>query len=87
MNRLIAIVMLATLAAIGIQLARGDAPRWVGWASLILAASAILLAGIHTVPSAVRLGRGATAPAIRPGSPARSSVIMSCARRRSRRCW
>ena len=56
MNRLIAIVMLATLAAIGIQLARGDAPRWVGWASLILSASAILLAGIHTVPSAVRLG-------------------------------
>jgi hypothetical protein len=56
MNRLIALVMLATLAAIGIQIARGNAPRWVGWASLVLAGSAILLAGIHTAPNAVRLG-------------------------------
>ncbi len=56
MNRLIAIVMLATLTAIGIQIAREDAPRWVGWASLMLAGFAILLAGIHTVPTAVRLG-------------------------------
>ena len=56
MNRLVAIVMLATLAAIGIQVARGDPPRWAGWASLILVAAAILLAGIHTVPNAVRLG-------------------------------
>jgi hypothetical protein len=58
MNRLIAAVMLATLAAIVIQIAKADAPRWVGWASLALAGSAILVAGGHTVPSAVRLGAG-----------------------------
>lgn len=56
MNWLIATVMLATIVAVGIQLARGDAPRLVGWASLALAGSAILLAVAHTVPSAVRLG-------------------------------
>ena len=56
MNRLIAAVMLATIAAIVGQLARGDDPRWVGWASLVLAAAPILLAAAHTVPSAVRLG-------------------------------
>src|SRR5262249_58726100 len=56
MNRLIAGVMLATLAAIVVQLARDDAPTWVSVASLVLAGSAILLAAAHTVPSAVRLG-------------------------------
>jgi hypothetical protein len=59
MNRLIAVVMLATTAAIGVQIAAGDDPRWVGWASLALAGSAILLAAGRTVPSAVRLGAGA----------------------------
>jgi ER membrane protein SH3 len=56
MNRLIAAVMLATIAAIVAQLARGDEPRMVGWVSLVLAAAPILLAAAHTVPSAVRLG-------------------------------
>jgi hypothetical protein len=56
MNRLVAAVMLATIAAIIIQLARGDAPRWAASVSLALTASAILLAVLHTVPSAVRLG-------------------------------
>jgi hypothetical protein len=56
MNRLIAAVMLATTAALVIQLARGDAPTWVSIASLGLAGSAIGLAGARTVPSAVRLG-------------------------------
>lgn len=56
MNRLIALVMLATVVAVGVQIARGDAPRWVGWASLALAGSATLLAAGHTVPSAARLG-------------------------------
>jgi hypothetical protein len=56
MNRLIAGVMLATIASIVVQLARGDAPRWAGALSLALAASAIALATVHTVPSAVRLG-------------------------------
>jgi hypothetical protein len=56
MNWLIATVMVATLVAIGAQFAEGDAPDWVGWASLVLAGSPISLAAAHTVPSAVRLG-------------------------------
>ena len=49
--------MLGTVTAIIVQIAKGDDPRWVGWASLALAASAVLLAASHTFPSAVRLGR------------------------------
>jgi hypothetical protein len=58
MNRLIAAVMLATTATIGAQIAAGDGPRWVGWASLALAGAAIVVAAARTVPSAVRLGAG-----------------------------
>jgi hypothetical protein len=58
MNRLIAAVMLATLASIVAELARGETAGWVAWASLALAAGAILIAGLRTVPSAVRLGSG-----------------------------
>jgi hypothetical protein len=65
MNRLIAMVMLATLAAIVVQIARGDAPRWVGWASLALAGAAIVLAAARTVPMAVRLGSGADTVPVR----------------------
>jgi hypothetical protein len=50
--------MLATIAAVVVQIVRGDAPRWVGWASLVLAGSAILIAAVHTVPRAVLLGAG-----------------------------
>ncbi len=56
MNRFIAAVMLGTIVAIVVQLARGDAPRWAVAVSLALAGSAILAAAVHTVPSAVRLG-------------------------------
>jgi hypothetical protein len=52
----VALVMLATLAAIVVEIADGRAPIWVGWASLALAGSAILLAALRTVPNAVRLG-------------------------------
>ncbi len=58
MNRLIAAVMLATLASIVVEIVNGDLAGWVAWASLVLAAGAILLAGLRTVPSAVRLGTG-----------------------------
>jgi hypothetical protein len=56
MNRLIAAIMLATLAAIVAEIVDGGAPRWVGWSSLALALGPIFLAGARTVPSAVRLG-------------------------------
>jgi hypothetical protein len=56
MNRLIAGVMIATLAAIIAEIAREQRPVWVAWASLALAAGPILLAAINTVPRAVRLG-------------------------------
>jgi hypothetical protein len=57
MNRLVAAVMLATLAAIIAQIARSEDPRWVGWVSLALAGVPIALARVRTVPDAVRLGR------------------------------
>ena len=56
MNRLVAGAMVATLGTIIAQIARGDHPRWLGWVSLVLAGAPILLAGGHTVPSAIRLG-------------------------------
>jgi hypothetical protein len=71
MNRLVAAVMLGTLGSIIAQIARGDRPRWVGWVSLVLAAVPILLAGAHTVPSAVRLG-GRADPIPRQRALARS---------------
>ena len=56
MNRLIAIVMLATLAAIVAEIVNRQVAGWVAWTSLVLALAPILLAAVHTVPSAVRLG-------------------------------
>ncbi len=56
MNRLIALVMLATLAAIVVELTGRQHPDWAPWVSLALALPPIALAGAHTVPNAVRLG-------------------------------
>ena len=56
MNMLVGAVMVGTLVAIVVQIAEGDAPAWVGWASLVLAGSAVALAAAHTFPAAVRLG-------------------------------
>jgi hypothetical protein len=64
LNRLVVLVMAGTLAAIAAEIAGDDAPRWVGWASLVLAGSPILLAAVHTFPSAVRLGRRADTPEV-----------------------
>jgi hypothetical protein len=63
MNRLVAGVMLLTLAAIVAQIAAGQGPAWVGWLSLVLAAAPIGVAGARTVPSAVRLGTRSDPPA------------------------
>jgi hypothetical protein len=62
MNRLIATVMLATLAAIVVEIARAEPRPWVAWASLALAAAPIALAGRRIVPTAVRLGGRADPP-------------------------
>jgi hypothetical protein len=64
MNWLVAAVMLGTFAAIVVQVAGDDAPDWVGWGSLGLVASAVVLAALHTVPAAVRLGTRADPPGV-----------------------
>src|SRR4051794_23837827 len=64
MNRLIAAVMVATLAAVIVQIAKADDPAWIGWTSLGLTAFAIVLAAVHTVPAAVRLGTRADPAAV-----------------------
>jgi len=56
MNRLVAAAMLGTLAAIVVQIARGERHTWVAWTSLALVLAAVGLAGSRTVPRAVRLG-------------------------------
>jgi hypothetical protein len=56
MNRLVVIAMLATLAAIVVEIAKGTGGAWLGWVSLALALAPILVAGGRTVPGAVRLG-------------------------------
>jgi hypothetical protein len=64
MNRLVAVAMLATVVAIVVELADGDARAWTGWVSLALAGAAFALAGVHTVPAAVRLGRRGHPPEV-----------------------
>jgi hypothetical protein len=82
MNRLIAAVMLGTLASIVLQIARGDRPRWVGWVALPLAGAPILLAGIRTVPNAIRLGAQVDPPATQQQlarSVYRDHLVCACA--------
>jgi hypothetical protein len=62
MNLLVAAAMVATLAAIVAQIAAGDDPEWVAWASLALAGTAIGLAVAHTFPNARRIGARADGP-------------------------
>ena len=57
MSRLIATVMVVLLGALVFQGVTGDDPMWLTAASALLAAAPIALAGIRTVPNAVRLGR------------------------------
>jgi hypothetical protein len=56
MNRLIAAVMLATLAAVLVEIVEGGVPSAVAWVSLALAAMPVGLVAARTVPNAVRLG-------------------------------
>lgn len=63
MSRLIALVMVVLLVALGYQGARGHDPGWLLAASAALAGGPMLLALTHTVPSAVRLGHRRGTPA------------------------
>jgi hypothetical protein len=62
MNRLVALVMVLTLAAICAQIAEAASPWWVGWGSLVLAGSGFPFTLLRTVPNARRLGRATDSP-------------------------
>ncbi len=57
MNRLVAAVMLATLAGLIAELWTSREPAWATWTSLVLTAAGVGLAAVRTVRNAVRLGR------------------------------
>jgi hypothetical protein len=63
MSRLIALVMLILLAALGIQAVNGHDPVWLLAASGALAGVPMALALTRTVPAAVRLGHRADSAA------------------------
>jgi hypothetical protein len=56
MSRLIALVMVILLGALGFAAVRGQEPGWLVLTSAGLAGIAVVLALVHTVPCAVRLG-------------------------------
>ena len=56
MNRLVALVMLLTLAAIIAEIVQGRNPWWIGWGSLALAGFGFVPTMMRTVPNARRLG-------------------------------
>jgi hypothetical protein len=55
MNRLVALVMVLTLAAICAEIVQGVDPWWIGWVSIALAGSGFVLTITRTVPNAVRI--------------------------------
>ena len=63
MGRLIALVMLILLGALGFQAARGHDPGWLLVMSAGLAGIPTMVALTQTVPNAVRLGHRADSPA------------------------
>ena len=62
MNRLVATVMLATVAAVVVEIVRGEPREWVPWVSLALVLPAVGLAAVRIVPGAVRLGARSDSP-------------------------
>ena len=62
MNRLVALVMLGTLAALVAQMAGGDGPRWASITSLVLTLGAAGLAMGHTFRTGARLGTARGTP-------------------------
>lgn len=62
MNRLVALVMVLTLAAIGAEIVEAANPWWIGWGSIALAGSGFVPTLIRTVPNARRLGSARDSP-------------------------
>jgi len=62
MSRLIVVVMVVLLAALGFRAVRGHDPGWLVATSAILAGAPVLLALTHTVPHAARLGNRGGSP-------------------------
>ena len=62
MNRLVALVMLLTLAAICAEIVQGKNPWWIGWGSILLAGSGFVPTMMRTVPNARRLGMAMDSP-------------------------
>src|SRR5476651_606243 len=62
MNRLVAAVMLLTLAAICAEIVQGENPWWIGWGSIALAGSGFVPTMMRTVPNARRLGSAVDSP-------------------------
>jgi hypothetical protein len=62
MNRLVALVMLLTLAAICAEIVQDRNPWWIGWGSLLLAGSGFVPTMMRTVPNARRLGMAKDSP-------------------------
>ena len=64
MNRLVALVMLLTLAAIVAEVVEGVHPWWIGWVSLALVGSGVASTLRRTVPNARRLGGAQDTPEV-----------------------
>ena len=57
MDLVIAVVMIVTLLALVAQLLAAASPIWVSWTSFVATGGPIGLALVHTVPSAIKLGK------------------------------
>jgi hypothetical protein len=67
MNRLVALVMVLTLACLVAEVALGEVAWWVSWGSLLLAASGFPFTLARTVPNARRLGSARDTPEVQSG--------------------
>jgi len=64
MNRLVAAVMVFTLAAIVAEIVEGENPWWIDWGSLAIAGSGFVPTLTRTVPNARRLGSAKDTPEV-----------------------
>ena len=86
MNRLVAVAMAVTAAALVGELVRDELPAWRAILSLALTLAAIGLAGLRTVRNAVRLGQQVDDASTQSQLARMICGTMSCASRPSVRC-